>query len=177
MFRKALITMAVLGATSTAALARPIISADVDVEASWSTTPSPVVIRDHRYDSYQTYDTRPRVDLHRIRFARRPRVIEPSLYMLSEVNNFSGRTGEVWLRGTQARTLAIQANGPMYVESIGVEYFSGGQVQHQLIQVNRTLDRFSPMFAFDLGGRVQLNRIQVYSRNGAPMSAFSVLGR
>ena len=188
LFRKALITMAVLGATSTAALARPIISADVNVGASWS---AGVDVRDHRYDTVPTYDTdydrydsRPAFDFRQYRFARRfqhrPH-FENRLAMLSEINRIDERNGNrafVNLNGTRASTLTIQASGAMSITQIAIDYFSAsGVIQTMVIHPNVVLDRFGSTFTFDLGANVPVNRIVVYGRNMSYQSGFSVLGR
>jgi hypothetical protein len=183
MFRKALITMAVLGATSTAALARPIISADVNVGASWS---AGVDVRDHRYDTTPTYTQQPAFRPIRSarRFQVRPRY-ENRLVMLSEINRMSDpRPGAsvgrafVNLQGARASTLAIQATGPIFVNEIAVEYYNSiGALQTMKIMPRVRLDRFNTSYSFDLGGNVSINRVIVYGTNGSYDAGFSLLGR
>lgn len=192
MFRKALMTLFVLGATSSAALARPItVSAGFDVNASWSTGPD---VRDHRLvdDRYDDHHFN-KADLYELRHSRRFdgrfRTIQPRWAMLSEINRigqaeYSRKLGMyvgrsfVNLDGAVASSLMIQANGPMMINQIAVEYFDRtGRMQTMVLRdLQVVLDGRNRTYTFGIGGTVKLNRIVVYGRNGAFDSGFSVLG-
>jgi hypothetical protein len=182
MNRKALITtLALLGSTSSIALAHPTTrDSDVSAHVTWDvgapvrTYPTPVTVRDHRIAPDAP---RYREDAWRYDRGPRARVLADGLtynageYRKDIVLEGRGRFNALRVTGEDGRS---------FIKEVRIEYI-GGAVQS--IPVNRTLTAGEAM-TFDLYGRDRaINRIFVYRVDGNNMNIgfhsrgeFSVVG-
>jgi hypothetical protein len=180
---KSFVTTLLLLGSSTAALAQPAFSANAQVGVSAG----------YRYGNQGDFSNRRTNDWQWIRDHRvpfRPAVYQPQVTQDPCATPSGGitlatsaRTSDdfqhrVFLNTEGApavRSLTIEANGPMYLGEIGVEYWSGGRLQSVGVWPKMGLDGRSPSYSYDLGSYVNVHRIIVYGRNGAG-STFNVVG-